>query len=61
MTALGSLLFFIGAVYAIWVRGWFGEKAESMTDKELFGWMLSGTGVCFMYVGLVIKIWEILP
>jgi len=61
MTAFGSLIFFLGAVYAIWVRGWLGEKSEGMTDKELFGWMICGAGVSVMYVGLVIKIWEVMP
>jgi len=61
MVAFGSFVFFAGLFYAAVQSGYLHDKTQNMTDKELMGYIVAGTGVAVMYAGLVIKIYEWLP
>jgi hypothetical protein len=61
MVAFGSFVFFAGLLYAAIQSGYLHDKTQNMTDKELMGYIVAGTGVAVMYAGLVIKIYEWLP
>lgn len=61
MVAFGSFVFFMGLLYAAIQSGYLHDKTVKMTDKELMGYMVAGTGVAIMYAGLVIHIYNWLP